>query len=76
MQEIQFLEFMGGSTLTHAHSNYLICMCLIGINVVFFSCTKTEVVFQLLVVTCCKELHSPIWPWPVEEPVAWIERQS
>ena len=26
MQEIQFLEFMGGSNLTHAHSNYLVCM--------------------------------------------------
>ena len=25
-QEIQFLEFTGGSNLTHAHSNYLICM--------------------------------------------------
>ena len=24
----QFLEFMGGSNLTHAHSNYLICICL------------------------------------------------
>ena len=26
-QEIQFLEFIGGSNPTHAHSNYLICMC-------------------------------------------------
>ena len=26
MQEIQFLEFMGGSNSMHAHSNYLICM--------------------------------------------------
>ena len=25
-QEIQFLEFTGGSNSTHAHSNYLICM--------------------------------------------------
>ena len=29
MQEIQFLEFRGGSNSTHAHSNYLICMRLI-----------------------------------------------
>ena len=33
-QEIQFLEFMGGSNLTHAHSNYLICMHFIRINTV------------------------------------------
>ena len=26
MQEIQFLESMGGSNLTHAHSNDLLCM--------------------------------------------------
>ena len=26
MQEVQFLEFMGGSNLMHAHSNYLICI--------------------------------------------------
>ena len=26
LQEIQFLEFMGGSNLTHAHSSYLLCM--------------------------------------------------
>ena len=32
VQEIQFLEFMGGSNL-YVHSNYLICMCFfIGIN--------------------------------------------
>ena len=29
IQEIQFLEFMVGSNSTHAHSNYLICMCSI-----------------------------------------------
>ena len=29
MQEIQFLEFRGGSNSTHTHSNYLICMCFI-----------------------------------------------
>ena len=34
-QEIQFLEFMGGSNLTHAHSNDLICMCFIRINTVY-----------------------------------------
>ena len=34
MQEIQFLEFMGGSNLMHAHSNYLICMRFIRINAV------------------------------------------
>ena len=27
MQDIQFLEFMGGSNWTHAHSNYLFCLC-------------------------------------------------
>ena len=32
MQEIQFLEFMGGSNLTNAHSNYLICMRFIQTN--------------------------------------------
>ena len=25
---------MGGSNSTHAHSNYLICMCFIGISTV------------------------------------------
>ena len=32
--EIQFLEFMGGSNSTHAHSNYLICMRFIRISTV------------------------------------------
>ena len=27
MQEIPFLEFMGGSNLMPTNSNYLICMC-------------------------------------------------
>ena len=34
MQEIQFLEFMGGSNSTHAYSNYLICMRFIQISTV------------------------------------------
>ena len=34
MQEIQFLQFTGGSNLMHAHSNYLICMCFIRVNTV------------------------------------------
>ena len=29
-QEIQFWEFMSGSILIYAHSNYLICMCFIS----------------------------------------------
>ena len=33
MQELQFLEFMGGSNL-NAHSNYLICIRFIQINTV------------------------------------------
>ena len=37
MQEIQFLDFMGGSNLMHAHSNYLICMCFITIHTIFWS---------------------------------------
>ena len=36
-QEIQFLEFMGGSNSVHAHSNYLICMRFIQINTVFLT---------------------------------------
>ena len=31
---IQFLEFMGGSNSTHAHSNYVICMRIIRRNIV------------------------------------------
>ena len=34
LQDIQFLEFMGGCNLTHAHSNYLNCMLFIRINTV------------------------------------------
>ena len=34
MQEIQFLEFMGESNLMHAHSNYLIGLRFIQINIV------------------------------------------
>ena len=34
MQEIQFLEFMGGFNFSHAHSNYLICMHFVRINTV------------------------------------------
>ena len=34
MQEIQFLKFMVGSSLTHAHLHYLFCMHFIPINTV------------------------------------------
>ena len=30
----QDIEFMGGSNLTHAHSNYWICVCFIWVNTV------------------------------------------
>ena len=33
-QEIQFLEFVGGSNSTHSYSNYSICMCFIRISTV------------------------------------------
>ena len=33
-QEIQFLEFVGGSNSTHSYSNYLICMRFIRISTV------------------------------------------
>jgi len=32
MQEIQFLEFMGGLNLPQASPHYLICMCFIRIS--------------------------------------------
>ena len=32
MQEIQFLEFMGGSNIPQALPNYLICLCFIRIS--------------------------------------------
>ena len=35
-QEIQLLEFMGGSNSMHAHSNYLLCMRFIQIITVEF----------------------------------------
>ena len=50
-QEIQFLEFMGGSNLTHAHSNYLICMCFIRKNTVAATATM-----------CC---HPPTFSCPI-----------
>ena len=34
MQEIQFLEFMGGSNVLKAFPNYLICLRFIRINTV------------------------------------------
>jgi len=34
MQEIQFLEFMGGSNLPQAFPNYFICLCFIRISTV------------------------------------------
>ena len=34
MQEIQFLEFLGGSNLPQTSPDYLICMCFISINTV------------------------------------------
>ena len=44
MQEIQFLEFMGGSNSTHARSNYLICMRFNRISTVvyFIQCTLSR----------------------------------
>jgi len=32
MQEIQFLELLGGSNLQQTFSNYLICLCSFRIN--------------------------------------------
>ena len=37
-EEIQFLEFMGRSNLTYAHSNYLLCMHFIRKNTVQTNC--------------------------------------
>ena len=37
MQEIQFLEFMGGSYVPQAFPNYLICLCFIGISTVVYT---------------------------------------
>ena len=47
-QEIQFLEFMGGSNLTYAHSNYLICMHFIQINTVSSNNSQHSILSCLL----------------------------
>ena len=42
MQEIKFLEFMGGSNLLQASSNYLICMSLMRISMVLQADKRTD----------------------------------
>ena len=49
-QEIQFLEFIGGSNSTHAHLNYLICMCFTTVFHAVTSMTNCLYHFQLCLI--------------------------
>jgi len=52
MQEIQFLEFMGGSNLRQAFPTYLICLRFIRISTALIS-PGVSMEMQLLRVTEC-----------------------
>jgi len=53
MQEIQFLEFMGGSNVQQAFPNYLVCLCFIRISTVcmFWNSKQHETALLEFIVT-------------------------